>query len=542
MSIKKKWIGNDQVDGAKIRLLNNQSLTASDALGSEVDLLKLDTADKLKLLLVPEVSSDPASNDALTRKSYVDTAIANATISIAQSVYVTANGNDLTGNGSLAKPFATISAALASIIDASPTKRYTVEVAPGNYTESSGLALKANVFINGADSRLVRITGAVSIGSSFSGSGDHRSGFNKVTLLSAVDLNWATVTSAAGKIYCRETIFSSTVNLYGHNNATAQGMFEQCQFFGAFTVSGINLGWMTDNVHFAATTLNQHPNGGMASIINAQGCSFSGITANATVNNFGRRCSLFLKSCFVDSLTVNGPSAYADMTNDSVPRLQAVSTNGGNLVYLSPVSPGGVEPDANNSRYIGNFGKQWFFNFAYVHASTGTDMYLMSTANSFGADSTGRSVFVLPDAYGLNTNVNGGDIILQTQSVSGTGVRGKVDISARVIEVNSAKISELADGTSAQDAVNKQQLDTKIGYSAHQVQYFTLTSGDIAAKQITLAAAPVAPAKTLLSVYGATMSFYSLDFTITANVLSWNSLGLDGLLAPGDILQVIYFA
>lgn len=466
MAIQKKWIGSDQIDGSKIKLLNNEALKSADALGADIDILKVDADDKLQFLLTPEVSVDPVTDEQLARKGYVDqaidTAVSEATITIAQSKYVTATGSDVSGDGSLAKPYATVSAALASITDASPTKRYAIHVAPGNYTESSGLALKANVFVIGADPRLVRITGAVSLDSSFSGSGDHRSGFTKVTLLSAVDLNWATVTSAAGKIYCREVLFNLAVNLYGHNNATAQGMFEQCQFFNNLTVSGINLGWMTDNVHFGSTVLNQHPNGGMATIINAQGCSFSSITATASVENFGRRCSLFLKSCFVDSLTVNGPSAYADMTNDSVPRLQAVSTGGGNLVYISPVSPGGVQPDTNNSRYIGNFGKQWFFNFAYVHASTGTDLYLASTAPSFGADSAGRSIFITPDAYGLSENVSGGNIVLETQSVSGTGIRGIVEIDARHIDVSSSQIKDVADGTDPQDAVTKAQLDLMV--------------------------------------------------------------------------------
>jgi len=467
MAIQKKWIGSDQIDGSKIKLLNNEALKSADALGADIDILKVDGDDKLQFLLTPQVSSDPISDDQLARKGYVDqaieTAVAGATITIAQSKYVTASGSDVTGDGSLAKPYATVSAALTSISDASPTKRYAIHVAPGNYTESSGLALKANVFVIGADSRLVRITGAVSMHSSFSGSGDHRSGFAKVTLLSAVDLNWATVTSAAGKIYCRETLFNTTVALNGHNNAIAQAQFEQCQFFGAMTVSGINIGSHVDNVHYSTVTLNQHPNGGMATILVATGCRLGGaVVANATVNDFNRRCSLFLHSCFVDALTVNGGSAYADLSNDSVPRLQASATNGGNLVYLSPVSPAGIQPDAGNSRYIGDFGKQWFFNFAYVHASTGTDLYLASTASSFGADSSGKSIFITPDAYGLNANVSGGNIVLETQAVTGTGVRGIVEIDARHIDVSAAQIKDLADGVDPQDAVTKAQLDLMV--------------------------------------------------------------------------------
>ncbi len=484
MAIKKKWIGNDQIDGSKINLLNNQALTARNAANDEIEILKVDADDKLQMLLVPEVSSDPVSDNQLTRKSYVDAAIAAATIDIAQSMYVAADGNDTTGDGSLAKPFATVSGAMAAITDAAPSKRYAVHVAPGNYTEPSGLALKANVFVIGADMRLVRITGAVSMDSSFSGSADNRSGFTNVTLISAVNLNWQTVTSAAGKIYCRNVLFNSTVNLYGHNNAIAQAAFDQCLMFGAMTVSGINIGTYTDNVHYSSIALNQHPNGGMATILNAVGCNFGTVTATASVNDFNRRCSLFFKSCFVDALTVDGPATYADMTNDSVPRLQANSANGGNLIYLSPVSPGGLSPDGNNSRYIGDFGKQWFFNFAYVHASSGTDMYVMSTASSFGADSAGRSIYILPDGYGLNANVSGGDIVLETAAVSGTGVRGKLDISARTIEVNSAQIKELADGTDAQDAVTKAQLDLKLDSSEVGLSVASLVDGKIPSSQL----------------------------------------------------------
>ena len=484
MSIKKKWIGNDQIDGSKIRLLNNQALSGNDAAGLELDILKINESDNLEMLLVPEVSSDPSSGNQLARKSYVDTAIANATISIAQTLYVTANGSDATGNGSLAKPYATVSGAMAAITDASPTKRYAIHVAPGNYTESSGLALKANVFVVGADQRLVRITGALSMHSSFSGSADNRGGMTNLTVVSAADFNWTTVTSAAGKLYFRGVLFSGAFAMTGYNNAIAQSIIEQCQFFGASTISGINVGAYNSNIHWSSLTLNQHPNGGMATILNAIGCTFGAVTANATVADFNRRCSLFFKSCYVDSLTVNGPSAYADMSNDSVPRFFATSTNGGNLVYVSPVSPGGVQPDGNNSRYIGDFGKQWFFNFAYVHASSGTDLYLTSTASSFGPDSAGRSIYVQPDGYGLNADVNGGDIILETAAVSGTGVRGKLDVKARVIEVNEIQIKELADGTDPQDAVTKAQLDLKLNSAEVGLSVASLVDGKIPSEQL----------------------------------------------------------
>jgi hypothetical protein len=78
------------------------------------------------------------------------------------------------------------------------------------------------------------------------------------------------------------------------------------------------------------------------------------------------------------------------------------------------------------------------------------------------------------------------------------------------------------------------------GFEGYQVEYFTLTLGEIIAGEVTLADSPAFPGRTLLNVYGAAPSFYSIDFTVAANVLSWTGLGLDGLLEPGDVLQVIY--
>lgn len=74
----------------------------------------------------------------------------------------------------------------------------------------------------------------------------------------------------------------------------------------------------------------------------------------------------------------------------------------------------------------------------------------------------------------------------------------------------------------------------------YKVEYFTLDIGDILAKEVILAEAPAFPIKTLLTVDGAPTSFYTLDFTVGGNVLTWSGTRLDGLLEPGDVLQVVY--
>lgn len=534
-------ISNDAVTGAKILLNNNEYLRAKNSGGVSTDLMKLNASNQLDLNLNPYLPSDPIAPLQTATKQYVDASVVSIPVT-EETRYVAKNGSDLTGTGASNKPFLTITAALNSITDASPTKRYVIQVAAGAYTEAS-VELKANVFIIGTSRDSVRITGAVSMAADFTGGADNRSGFSQCTIVSNADFNWNTVTSSAGKLYFNEVSFNGTVNLYGYNNAIAQAQFNSCVFFGVFTVSGINIGIHTNNIHYANIVMNQHPLGGMATILAASGGTAPNVVMTASVNNFGRRCSLFAREFWMDALTVDGPSAYADMTTGSVPNEQATAVNGGNLVYLNPVSPGGVQPDSNNNRYIGDFGNQWYFNFAYVHASTGTELYLTSTAAVYGPDSAGRDIFIQPDGYGLNANVNGGNIVLETAAVSGTGVRGKVNVLAREIDMNSVKIVNLQDPTANQDAATKFYVDSQISNAAAAVfENRTITLAEATAKAITLNNSPLTTPSTqiLLAADGVTQ-YYGVDFTVSGATLSWNGLGLDAIgIVAGDKFVISY--
>jgi hypothetical protein len=383
-----------------------------------------------------------------------------------QVVYVAKGGLD-TNTGKQHSPFLTIAAAMSAITDASPTKRYVIKLQAGTYTESS-LALKPNVFVIGDSMYSTRISGAVSLHSSFTGSADNRSGFAGVTINSAVDFNWATVTSAAGKIYCRDVQFVSTVNMYGHNNAIAQAQYTNCIFFGALTISGINVGVFSNNICFGNITLSQHPNGGMATILTATGGYCAGtITQTASVNDFNRRSASFLRGFNSEKLVINGPSAYADVDLISQGKQTPDILNGASLVPMTPsvnynLTTQMIVPKATNSHNMGDWGKQWTWNFGYVHASTGTDLLLISYPSSYSPDSAGKSIGIYTDGAGLQENVDGGSIELATAAVSGTGVRGKITLDAREIDVTSKQIKNLADGTFATDAVNKGQLESAI--------------------------------------------------------------------------------
>ena len=286
-----------------------------------------------------------------------------------QIVYVAKNGLD-TNSGKQHSPFLTITAAMNAIADATPSKRYAVAVHPGNYSEA--IALKANVFVIGVGQKeSVRITGAISMGTSFTANSsfDNRSGFGNLTLLSAANFDWNAVQSAAGKLYFNEVVFGSTVNMYGYNNAIAQAQFNACIIFGNLTISGINVGVFTNNVCYANINLNQHPNGGMATILVATGGYCSGtITQSASVNDFNRRSASFLRSFPSENLIINGPSAYADVDLVSQSKQGAQQLNGGNLIALNPkihhdLTTQMITPKSTNSHNMGDWGKQWAWNF-----------------------------------------------------------------------------------------------------------------------------------------------------------------------------------
>jgi len=399
-------------------------------------------------------------------------------VSIAQIVHVAKDGIDVSADGSISKPFLTISAALSAITDASPSKRYAIKVAPGSYTETS-LEVKANVFIIGEQKETVRISGPVSMGAwaQDNAGSDDRAGVSMVTLLGAANFDWSVARSRAGKLYMNEVVFASTLNLYGYDNAIAQAQFDSCVIFGNVTISGVNVGVFSNNVCFGNITLNQHPNGGMASILSASGGYCSGtLTQTTTVDDFNRRCSSFLRGFGSENLIVDGPSSYADVDLNSQGKSSTQKLNGGQIIALTPrishdLETQMIKPLANNAHNMGDWGKQFMFNFAYVHASSGTELYLASVDSAYDAagSSAGYGIFIEADSYGLKPDVSGGDINLKTSTVSGTGVRGKIKLDSREVDLSSAKIVSLADGVDSQDAVTKSQLDSGLADKAAQI-------------------------------------------------------------------------
>lgn len=169
MAIRKKFIGAAQVDGSKIKLLNNQSLVGLDSLGADVSILKVDTSGKVQLQSLPQVSSDPSASNDLARKSWIDSQLSGKQASLGTG---TAN-QFLRGDLSWAIPSKgarvltvgidanTIAGCIALCSSPSLSNNYIIEIPAGSYTEN--LTIPGNVHLKGManpnDSLTVKITG-----------------------------------------------------------------------------------------------------------------------------------------------------------------------------------------------------------------------------------------------------------------------------------------------------------------------------------------------------------------------------------------------
>ncbi|SFS53696.1 exosporium leader peptide [Marininema halotolerans] len=178
-----------------------------------------------------------------------------------QIVNVNKAGNDTTGDGSECNPFLTVSAAMASITDATPTKRYAIFIGPGNYTETDTIHLKANVQLIGASTLLTRLSISFDIDDpSWTETGfqnDNRSGFADLSLLTApLDFNFRTISSFSGKLFFVSVNVSPTMVFTALTTSVNQVNIRDSMLFSGYTQNGINMVMFSSFVSSGNITIN----------------------------------------------------------------------------------------------------------------------------------------------------------------------------------------------------------------------------------------------------------------------------------------------
>lgn len=164
---------------------------------------------------------------------------------VSQAVYVSKGGAGVSApDGSQFRPFPTIPAAMASITDASPTKRYGIVVGPGVFNES--FSLKANVHVVGLDPMLTRIGGAVDLNDvSWTPAGNHQSGFQNVSFVGTAPVFDFTLNGGSneGKIFLWDCRCNGTM-IFTAFSSINQGTLHDCFFFAGYTQTGMNLSFI----------------------------------------------------------------------------------------------------------------------------------------------------------------------------------------------------------------------------------------------------------------------------------------------------------
>lgn len=150
---------------------------------------------------------------------------AGVTVSLLNDVFVAQNGNDLTGDGSASAPFATVTAAMASITTAAPNNRFAIRVSAGDYAEPGAISLKPDVFIigDGWENTSINTTGVVLSGTWVPGDSSF-SGFYDVAINGPTTINFVPSGSVTGRFNAVNTRFEDDLTITAFSDSNIFGI------------------------------------------------------------------------------------------------------------------------------------------------------------------------------------------------------------------------------------------------------------------------------------------------------------------------------
>lgn len=244
---------------------------------------------------------------------WADAAVPPATSHV---IWVTLGGNDVTGDGTLAKPFASINRActlVRSYGNASTTNRYTILVGAGRYTEN--LVMSDWTWISGLNTEGTRVTFATfGFGAEWQAAADHRGGLQNMTISGGGPVDFNAALSDQGKmsfinvwfadawVYTARTVNNQITLANSLLSGLTQNGFTYFNVMNCSGVNGTNVvvnatAALTATSYFRATELDG------TLTINSNGANFSNV--------------VWLASAVAGMLTLNG--ALASITADSTP-------------------------------------------------------------------------------------------------------------------------------------------------------------------------------------------------------------------------------
>lgn len=281
-----------------------------------------------------------------------------------QEVYVSLQGNDSTGDGSVTNPWLTFAHAQATI-SPTTTSRYTIWVTPGFYSEN--ISLHANVFIVATAPVETRLTGNIDINnSSWNTAGiDNRSGFMDIELRTGTQTYDFTAQAGndSGKLYFNNVRMSTQPNITGLSTGQAnQVILSNCYLFSGVKNTGAVV--QITNTYNSGGAYENHSSAAASRLSDMEilgGCN-DGTYSNAWTSNSA--CTMEIEGVGFNpstTLTTSGTSATTTINGNSLPpRANITTSSGGTLT---------VTGDSSSINAKINFGRS--FSGQTLAANTG---------------------------------------------------------------------------------------------------------------------------------------------------------------------------
>lgn len=305
------------------------------------------TSDGKDIKLQPKTSADIISYRG--GWYYSNNGAATAT---PQMIYVVSSADAKIADGSQKAPFSTLTAAMASINDASPSKRYQILIGADELTEVGPLALKANVFIIGKSRYATRLNIPFTINSATwndsSGIAANWSGFENCTLIGAssnFDFSLGVAVSTLSQLYFIGVSFNNSITLSAYGNSN-KFTVNNCEFNSGFTVNGGTFDAQYIRNTGGTITLSSTPG-----VYNGLKATLSGSTnANLLMTGSGGDISL-LSFNINGTLTIPAGNTIR-ATADSIPITNTIL---GTLTYINAAQP----TAASNVTYTAGNSGNW---------------------------------------------------------------------------------------------------------------------------------------------------------------------------------------
>jgi hypothetical protein len=264
-----------------------------------------------------------------------------------EMVYVAANGNDTTGNGSVLFPYLTIGHALSTITTSSATNPYVVNLGPGTYNETA-LKIPVWVFLVGSmqqPTKIIDSSGAISINSATYSSGSQRLGFQNLNFINSTGLTidfQAIGGSGSNDVYINNCQIVGPVVMRGRGSDTVTAYNNQ--IFGTYTSSSMQEVWYGG---YFDNTVTYNTAGVTGQTIGPESTGVNYFD-NLTFTSSGSGNTMtptLISSQVSGTLTID--QATTNLSADEVSLNAGISlsrTNGGLITYLSLAAYEGYTP------------------------------------------------------------------------------------------------------------------------------------------------------------------------------------------------------